>query len=814
MQLGNGEDNPTRDLWEVDPSLASHAMGAISEGILIVDALTPSYPVIWANQGFERLTGFTGDEILGRSCGFLQGPNTDPIVAARISDALERGESCEAVIRNYRRDGSPFWSAVSIHPVPGPDGRPIRFIWIQSDVTASVEAAERADREERLDPVTGLPGQQAFLERIAQALVQVPQSAVTVFHIDLDGFRRVNAEHGHQVGDELLFSTARRLLAAAGSGDIIARAGADEFLVLSIGLERPSEVVERAQSILAAFDDPFELGGVRLSVAASIGVATASDSDQRPSDLVAEAEAALRRAPRGSRRFELFDAELRERIRIQGELGLALAQALRQDELSVAFQPIVDLGSGRIVAFEALARWHHPELGTVPPQTFVGVAEETGSSDGLLHRVLEHAGADFARIAAADPTGEVGLAFNVSPTQLHSGSLLEGVAGLIERTGIEPRRIVVEIAEDALTGGAEGHLARVSELRDLGVRIALDDFGTASTSISQLRSLPIDQLKLDRSFVSGLDGDTADAALAASLLPMARALEIEVVAEGIETDQHLAHLFALGYRLGQGFRFAIAVPVGAALELIGRSPMLVPGAIPAGDQAEVQERFCAALVAGDARRADDIVRSALAAGIGAMAIQTDIIGSALHWIGSEWEAGRLGVADEHLATAICERQLATVLETLRTGRRRTRFTNRVLLAAVDGERHAVGLKMTANALDAAGFETVFLGADLPPEALADAVGTHGPVAVCLSLSSRERRESLDAALDLLACCEPAPIVLVGGSAVGVSSELRRGAIAATSPSEALAILREQLGIVEPAPAEELPGQAQLSLRSG
>ncbi|HET6830575.1 MAG TPA: EAL domain-containing protein, partial [Solirubrobacterales bacterium] len=425
------------------------------------------------------------------------------------------------------------------------------------------------------DPVTRLPTRRQFLDRLERQIAEQGErpGSIAVLLVDLDGFRRVNRDLGHAIGDQLLFSGARRLLAAVGDGDLVARAGGDEFVVMSVAGGDGSAVVELADAIMAAFDDPFDLGVEVLTATASVGIVVSAEPGASAEALVGDAEAALERNRTGTRRFEVFDAELRERIRYRTEIGRELAAALAADELAFHYQPIVDIASGRIVSVEVLARWHHPERGAVSPELFVPIAEESGCGGELLERLIAHAAADFPRIAAADPAGAVSLAINVSASQLAADPLVDSIGELVAGVDVEPERVIVEISESALSGAADAYLTRFGELRSLGVRVSLDDFGTASTSIAQLRSLPIDQIKLDRSFMVGLGEASPDAALAAGVLPLARALGIEVVAEGIETEAQLAHLFALGYRKGQGYMLARPGPADAAAELVAAGPL-------------------------------------------------------------------------------------------------------------------------------------------------------------------------------------------------------------------------------------------------
>ncbi len=519
-----------------------------------------------------------------------------------------------------------------------------------------------------VDALTGLPSRHGLLARAAAAVNGA--SSAAVYLVDIDGFRRVNRDQGHGAADMLLFAAGRRLLSAAPPGSLVARVGGDEFAVLDAGPGAPRGVAELASRLAAAFDDPFDLGSAQLQASVSIGVATSAEQPHPIESMLADSEAALERAPAGERRIEIFDPELGQRIRERISIGRDLAGALDDNQLHFHYQPIVDLASGRIASVEILARWRHSSRGDVSPGVFVPIAEESGSAAQLLDRAIEHVTRELPALDAADPSGSVSVAVNVSAGQLISESLPIAIARLLDRTAIDPRRVVIEISETALAGAAEVYLRSIDALRILGVRISLDDFGTASTSIAQLRALPIDQIKLDRSFVAGLGEASADSALAAGILPMARALGIEVVAEGIETERQLAHLFALGYRLGQGYLLARPMSAADAAGLISLGPVAATRRPETESLAEARDVFRRALLAGDAKSAERIVSSSLSAGVDPIHIQAEVIGRALHWIDTEWEAGRLRAADQHLAAAICERQLAAILDERRGPARR------------------------------------------------------------------------------------------------------------------------------------------------
>lgn len=524
----------------------------------------------------------------------------------------------------------------------------------------ATDAEQNGSGGSERDPLTGLPSRHGLLSR-AEPTIE-GRAAAAVYLVDIDGFRRLNREQGHAAADLLLFAVGRRLLSAAPPGSIVSRLGGDEFAVLDASPGAAGSVPDLAAELAAAFDDPFDLDSMELQVSVSVGVATSTVAPHRVEALLADAEAALERSPEPERRIEVFDRALGESIRERLAIGRDLARALDRDALHFHYQPIVDLASGRVVSVEVLARWRDPGRGDVSPELFVPIAEESGRGAQLLDRAIEHVVADLPLLADVEGAGSISVAINVSADRLASKSLPESVARLLEATAIEPRRVVIEISETALAGGAEAYLRSIDALRTLGVRVSLDDFGTASTSIAQLRALPIDQIKLDRSFVAGLGQASADSALTAGILPIARALGVEVVAEGIETQRQLAHLFALGYRLGQGYLLARPMSATDGAALLSFGPLAATRRVETDALVGSRDSFRQALLDGDARAAEGIVAAALSAGIDPIDVQAEVIGRALHWVETEGQAGRLRAADRHLAAAICERQLTAVLD--------------------------------------------------------------------------------------------------------------------------------------------------------
>jgi EAL domain-containing protein (putative c-di-GMP-specific phosphodiesterase class I) len=358
-----------------------------------------------------------------------------------------------------------------------------------------------------------------------------------------------------------------------------------------------------------------------------------------------------------------------------------LREAIGTDQLSLHYQPIVDLATHRVVSVEALLRWTHPDRGAIGPSEFVPVAEEAGTIVELGRWVLERACTEFAGALhqAGDPPLE--LAVNISARQLTDAGLPVFLAELMQRTGLGDGRLALEITETALTRDGDAPADLLCELRALGTRIVLDDFGSGYSSIGHLRRFPIDAIKIDRSFIDGLGEQSPDAAIVGAILPMARALDLAVVAEGVETEGKVAHLHALGCRQAQGFLFAHPAPMDEVAELV---------AAAAGPRVEqrihprlrlARSRFKAALAVGDSGQAAGVVRDAVACGFDGLEIQVQVIGPAISQIRDAGEAGHLTPAEVHLAAAIAERSLSIVFDAMAAGVRVRRGARRLAEAS-------------------------------------------------------------------------------------------------------------------------------------
>lgn len=472
-------------------------------------------------------------------------------------------------------------------PADGPfDGRDLRFLQGVGDVLAGALDRTEAERETRRqavqDPLTGLPNRSALTRELDHALALSHDQARTVALVllDLDRFKNVNDTLGHGAGDDLLRLVADRLLAETDAMDVVARLGGDEFVVVLPLVDGEDDALATAQRLVDALEAPFDLGGQELFVRASAGVALAHGPADSAESLVRDADVAMYHAKdAGGGRCALFDGALRDRVVRRLSIEHALQRAPERDELLLHYQPVVELATGRLAAFEALVRWQHPEHGLVPPGDFIPVAEDTGLIRPIGAWVLDHALADLAAWNRGRGDGEpLSLSVNISPRQL-TPELPEAVGRELAAHRVAPGLLILEITESEVVGNAQ-QLAVVERLRALGCRVALDDFGTGFSSLASVTSLALDAVKLDRSLIAGLGtSDSADA-LVRAVVEMTRALGLRVVAEGLEDGRQLDTARALGCTYGQGWHVARPMDAEAAAALAA-APSAEQRALPA-----------------------------------------------------------------------------------------------------------------------------------------------------------------------------------------------------------------------------------------
>jgi diguanylate cyclase (GGDEF)-like protein/PAS domain S-box-containing protein len=429
-----------------------------------------------------------------------------------------------------------------VHAYPSPNAISLFF----RDVTERRRIREQLTYLAQHDFLTGLENRPHFRARLEQALLTAgSRRLVGLLYVDLDRFKEVNDALGHCSGDALLKGVAERLKSCIGDSDVTARIGGDEFVIVRSNLQSANDAQALAEDIIAAISTPFKIDGYQVGIGASIGIAIAPRDGTSADELLANADVALYAAKNDRGGYRFFEQEMAQFVRLRQALKADLADALGSGEFELEYQPIYGVQSGRIVTFEALLRWRHAEHGTVMPAEFIPLAEETGLIASIGEWALETACAE-----ATNWPQDIGLAVNLSPVQVRS-SLPFRVAGILNKTGLRPSRLLLEMTESVFFLSSADNVELFEQLRTLGVKLALDDFGTGYSSLGYLREFPVDEIKIDRSFVQ----DTSAEALAIidSVAKLGHALGAHVTAEGIETQRQYERIREIGCDKAQGF---------------------------------------------------------------------------------------------------------------------------------------------------------------------------------------------------------------------------------------------------------------------
>jgi diguanylate cyclase (GGDEF)-like protein len=511
----------------------------------------------------------------GRGAPGACGPGADYIDVCRraskdlpevgtLADALEeilRGDRT-AFVHDYQVREDPEgerWFSAHCTPVGhGPDGVLVTHV----DVTDRVKAISALAEAAAHDELTGLANRSLFLDRLRTSLDR--GEPLAVIFLDLDDFKLINDTLGHGVGDRLLVEVAQRLRGAVRPGDLVARLGGDEFTILCRGVHDTEGAHVVAERVHTAFATPFAVGGQARHQGVSIGCRIAVPGAGESADaLLRDADVALYQAKgRGKDRVELFSERTRARLVRRLEIEQELRRAVDSGALEVRYQPQVDLVSCTLVGVEALARWSHPALGVVSPTEFVSVAEERGLIMALGTLVLERLCHQLAAWRREPDMERMSATVNVSVFQLADPHFAQRVRRAVDSAGLDPRALCLEVTESALMGVGEAPLEQLHALRQQGLYVAIDDFGTGFSSLAQLKRLPVDVLKIDRAFIDGLGTDAEDTAIVASIMSMAHAMGLHVIAEGVETAEQAAELLKLGCGVAQGYLFSAAVSPG------------------------------------------------------------------------------------------------------------------------------------------------------------------------------------------------------------------------------------------------------------
>jgi diguanylate cyclase (GGDEF)-like protein/PAS domain S-box-containing protein len=527
-----------------------------SDVITIVDR---EGTVVYQSSSVQRVFGFEPRELVGTRFADWVHPD-DARAALAVVARASAGDAVRPLLECRLRHADGSWRHVetALNDLFGDPS--VQGLVLNSRDVSERRALEDEIRERALhDDLTGLANRGLFADRMQHGLARASSEPVSVVFLDLDDFKGVNDSLGHAAGDALLQGVARRLLTCVRPRDTVARLGGDEFAIL---LEGADDVQARrvAERVLAAMAPAFDLDGHQVHVRASVGMAVTTPEDARELDgdeLLSRADAAMYVAKsHGKGRFEVFEPSMRtdaiERVMIQSDLQWAV----QCEELETHYQPLVDLGSGAVVGFEAVLRWRHPVRGLLSPNEFIGVAEDSGLIVPIGAWALRQACEEGRRLQESHPErGVFGMSVNVSSRQLQHPGLVDDVVAALAESGFDPRLLTLEITESATVDDTEATIERLRELKRLGLRLAIDDFGTGYSSLSYLRRFPVDELKIDRSFVAGLGRDEQDTAIVTSVIGLAHALGLQAVAEGVETMEQLERLTMLGCDLAQGYNW-------------------------------------------------------------------------------------------------------------------------------------------------------------------------------------------------------------------------------------------------------------------
>ncbi|MBU0753046.1 MAG: EAL domain-containing protein [Gammaproteobacteria bacterium] len=542
--------------------LRDRALESSVNSIIITRHDQDTNPVVYVNPAFQRTTGYTASEVIGRDCSFLLGDDRDQAALDAIRGALRDGREGQALLRNYRKNGSLFWNELHIAPVRDDQGEITHYVGIQNDVTERIRYQHELEYQANHDTLTGLPNRNLLADRVTQTLAYAVRYAnpVAVAFVDLDNFKFVNDSLGHQAGDKIIKMAADRIKACIRGSDTVARLGGDEFVLVLFDQTGENTVGEALQRVLATMAQPFHVGAHEFHITCSIGYAMFPGDGDKPELLLRNADIAMYHAKHlGRNNIQAYFPALNDQIDQRLLLEADLRRAIENDQLFLCYQPQIGLGDDRVIGVEALIRWRHPERGLIPPVQFIPLAEETGLIVPIGAWVLRTA-CEQAKAWQRDGIAPLRVSVNLSARQFVQKDLVQSIRQVLDETGLDPGMLELELTESLIMHNAELFISTLRELKALGIALAIDDFGTGYSSLSYLKRFPIDRLKIDQSFVHDLHTDSDSAAISLAVIRLGHSLELRVIAEGVETMQQLDFLRSNGCDEIQGYYYSKPLP--------------------------------------------------------------------------------------------------------------------------------------------------------------------------------------------------------------------------------------------------------------
>ena len=561
-----GDDVTEQSRAEIATHLQAQVLDRLPVAVVVTDA--DGVIVYWNGQA-ERLFGFRAEEALGRTVTDLEMSGVGTL-SSEVSRFVQEHGRWEGERDIRRKDGELLPVLLTVESIDLPE------VGFRGVVSACIDNGERRELQDALahralhDPLTGLPNRTLFLDRLDHALhrLQRERGMVAVLFLDLDRFKIINDTSGHEAGDEVLRSVAALFEGVVRPGDTVARLGGDEFAVCCEHLHDVGEALAVAERLAAAVSQPFVVAQREFYVSPSIGVVVGTGAKgESASTLLRDADAAMYSAKeKGRGRVELFDRAMRSDIVRRAEIAAELRRALHPPQFRLHFQPLVGVDDGRLLGFEALLRWEHPERGLLPPSEFIDVAEETNLIVPMGRWVVEESVRQLAAWRDELAGVPITISVNLSARQIADHALVPVVRDALAAQQVDPASLCLEITESVLMEDASASVATLRSLKAIGVQLAIDDFGTGYSSLAYLRRFPVDHLKVDRSFVQGIGRSSEDSVIVKAVVDLGAALGLDVVAEGVETVEQLEELRRLGCESGQGYLWS---PPIAADEVVG-----------------------------------------------------------------------------------------------------------------------------------------------------------------------------------------------------------------------------------------------------
>lgn len=552
--------------------LAADALANVAEGVILTDR---HCKIISVNKAFSRITGYQEADAIGMPVDFGVSARHDETFHRNLWEAVGQTGRWQGEIWNRHKNGEIYPTLLSVSAVCDDAGAVTHYVGVFNDISQYKAYEERLEFLAHHDALTALPNRLHFEERFHEAITRARRHGrmVGLLFLDLDGFKNVNDTYGHGIGDQLLKSIAERIRRAVRESDLVSRLGGDEFTILLDELKDENEGVRIARKLLEIVSQPALCDGHSLSVFASIGVTFYPGNGEDVQVLLTQADAAMYEAKQAGRNtYELYAPSMSAKATARLSLINGLHRACKNHDFTLAYQPVVNLATGEITGVEALLRWKHPELGDIPPTVFIPLAEEVGLIVPISEWVIETACRQAIDWERAD-LGPLRLAINLSAWHFRDVGLVRNVARLLQSTGWDASLLLLELTERVVMEDHQRVLQIFAELRELGMKIAIDDFGTGYSSLGYLKQFPIDYLKIDYSFISGVPHNHSDVTIVRTIIAMAKGLQLGLIAEGIERHDQRDFLLAEGCQEGQGFLFSEPLPA-AEIESLLRSRKL------------------------------------------------------------------------------------------------------------------------------------------------------------------------------------------------------------------------------------------------